>query len=247
VPGARGFQQDFAVGPRGVCFEDEGKLRCAGGIPTPRGDDIAWAEVSQGQDASACSVRKGSVVCWGEAYARANAADTPVAIELEPMARPTEVAVVGSDHPEEWDQACRIRKGCTISVRPVPPCGPDVHPRDVSEVLATASSLEGQTLQVRGLLGVGPLMNTMKGCPGPGGRRCCNSSGGPVVLGGASKTISLNDFFCAGDESIACCNAPAYGQSIVAAGRLEHGDDMGARASGWKLAGATLCSEAGAP
>jgi hypothetical protein len=63
------------------------------------------------------------------------------------------------------------------------------------------------------------------------------------VLGGAPKTIALDGFFCSGDESEACCNAPAYGQSIVAMGQLVRAETYDPRASGWKLAHAKLCSE----
>jgi len=60
-------------------------------------------------------------------------------------------------------------------------------------------------------------------------------------MGGAA-TLELAGFFCAGDESQVCCNAPAYGQTVVATGRLERADNaIDRRVSGWVLADASLC------
>jgi len=118
-----------------------------------------------------------------------------------------------------------------------------VHPRDVSEFPPSASKRTGQTVQVRGLLGVGSLFGTLKACSGRGARMCCNQSSGPVVLGGAPKTLALDGLFCSGDESEVCCNAPAYGQSIVATGQLVGAESPDPRTSGWTLAHATLCTE----
>jgi hypothetical protein len=240
------FQRAFEVGPRGLCVDEESKFECVGAIPSPNLDGIQDVSISAGQDASACLLRDGSVFCWGEGYSLPNALDVPVAIELVPPPNVMEVAVVGATDPEGWDAKCLVRTKCTISAQPLGACGPDVHARDWSEVLSSASNSTGQRISVRGPLGVGPQGTTLVGCGGASGRGCCNRVRGSVVLGGASETLTLGGFFCDGDDSQSCCNAPAFGQSVVATGELTPTPSQGKHMP-WVLAHAELCSESGVP
>ena len=239
-----GFQPGFQVGPRGLCVAENSKVQCVGAIPSPRLDGIHNVRISAGQDASACTQRAGSVFCWGEGYSRPNALNVPVAIELGSPPNAAEVAVIGATDPAGWDAMCIVRTKCTMSAPPLGACGPDVRPRDWSEVLASASKSTGQRISVRGLLGVGPQSTTLMGCFDSGGRGCCNQTRGQVVLGGASEVLALEGFFCAGDDSQSCCNVPAYGQSVVATGALVRADSS-AGPTRWHLARAVLCSESG--
>jgi hypothetical protein len=60
--------------------------------------------------------------------------------------------------------------------------------------------------------------------------------------GSPPQNLALDGLFCSGDESQVCCNAPAYGQSVVATGELVKDTHPG---SEWRLAHAVLCSEQG--
>jgi hypothetical protein len=113
-----------------------------------------------------------------------------------------------------------VKRGCSVVPVAVTPCAAEVHARDWAELLAEAPTLVGKTVHVRGPLGVGPTFSTLKGCLGGTGRACCNSTDGAVVIGGASKTLALEGFYCSGDDSEVCCNAPAYGHSVIASGKL---------------------------
>jgi hypothetical protein len=104
--------------------------------------------------------------------------------------------------------------------------------------------LSGQVLSVRGPLGVGELLVFVEASSSSEARPCSpDLLHVRVALLGPSR-LNLDGLECGGDESLACCNAPAFGQEVVATGRLEH--DFFARTpddSGWKLTGVSLCSE----
>jgi len=71
-------------------------------------------------------------------------------------------------------------------------------------------------------------------------RGCCNQARSAVVLGGATETLALEGFQCSGDDSQVCCNAPAYGQMVVATGRLAR--NASNPAIRWTLQDARLCT-----
>jgi len=50
---------------------------------------------------------------------------------------------------------------------------------------------------------------------------------------------------CGGDESRACCTVPAFGQTVVATGRIIEENDQAVTGRGgrWALAEPTLCTE----
>lgn len=99
----------------------------------------------------------------------------------------------------------------------------------------------GQFVRVRGQLGVGGLRISMAGCEPKGERAtCCNGASGPVVLRDDGASLELRGFKCVGDDSQLCCDAPAYGQTVVASGRLFPEDPSGAK---WALERVTLCVE----
>lgn len=91
-----------------------------------------------------------------------------------------------------------------------------------------------------GPLGVGRSFQTLVGCTP---HTCCNSTSAPIIIAGAATPLSLAGLGCRGDESAACCNAPAYGQTVIADGTLapEDADVTGANEA-WQLRDAKLCA-----
>jgi hypothetical protein len=242
VPGIRGFQQSMSVGPRGVCFAENTPLQCLGAVRTPRAKDVRFVVVSPGEDASACGLHDNGVVCWGEGYSKPGMLDVPVAIEFEPLPPIQEMAVVGGDDPPRYAPSCLARRGCNHGPAPLATCAPGTSARTWAELYPDANAVLGQRVSVRGPLGVGSLFRSLVGCQSQPLRECCNSAHGPVVIGGA-PWLELGGFFCSGDESQACCNAPAYGQTVIATGRLESEENANPRrASGFRLMETELCA-----
>jgi hypothetical protein len=146
VPGVTGAKTSFTVGPRGLCYPESDGWRCTGAIPSPHEASGEWVVPSPGQDASACTLRDGRVVCWGEAYSPPGALDRPVTITFDPRSPVRALAVI--DGPTaRWDKTCRVHSGCDVAPAPLPSCSADVHPRDWSAIsMEEARSLNGQVV-----------------------------------------------------------------------------------------------------
>jgi hypothetical protein len=241
VKGVEGFNPNFSVYPRGLCFADKGARRCIGGFaPEPRGGGVSYTQYSPGSDASACGIRAGAVVCWGERYSPPNAQAETVTIALAPAAPLGETAMVAQGDANSWSDRCLIRRGCATTLKAAPPCAPGTAARSADAILADAKKLAGKVVQVRGPLGVGGQMTSLVGC---GPRQCCNETAGPVVLGGGARLLPLAGLGCAGDDSASCCNAPAFGQTVVASGRLEADPEGGGPVmADYRLADVTFCT-----
>jgi hypothetical protein len=191
--------------------------------------------VSPGADASACTAGGGQVVCWGEGYSPPDELGRPVPITFESPRGLAEFAVTGDEDPAAWEGSCLIHQGCHTSASQLPHC--TARALDWAQVWARPEAFVGKMVDLRGPLGVGSFTTTLKECGRGRPRACCNGTGGTVVLGGAPQLLNLEGLHCGGDESRQCCDAPAYGQTVVARGRLER---VG---SGWKLDKPRLCVE----
>jgi hypothetical protein len=149
-----------------------------------------------------------------------------------------------------WAEGCQARRPCSIGAPRPKPCTPG-ETRSVSEVLGHAASLAGHRVSVRGLLGVEGGGMTLVDCSNGPPKQCCNGASGAVVLAeeGQGDRLRLRGLGCWGDESAQCCNAPAYGQPVVAMGRFEATTAWPVEAvtawpggSGWGLGDVVLCA-----
>jgi hypothetical protein len=253
IAGVREFSTHLHVVPRAICLSKSGRWQCLGGIPAPPDGSFDGVSLSAGSDASACAIRDGRLVCWGEAYSPPDALDTPVPVSFDPQAPERDMAVLDATETKPWADACRIRRGCSVVPEPLPTCAPRIKARDWPQLLATVpKALLGKVVRVRGRLGVGPVFRgpwwipladqvSPAPAPAPGANSCGDRAEAPVVLQGR-KALVLEALSCSGDDSRLCCDAPAYGQSVVATGVLQLSPTQGAD-SAWTLAAVKLCAD----
>ena len=146
-----------------------------------------------------------------------------------------------------WASNCQARRACPTA-RALGPCAPGLpRPVDVETLADAAPVAEGETLAVRGPLGLAIRMSTARGCRQDSGDvRCCQHVGLSAFVGSPPRAVKLAGLGCDGDESRLCCDVPAFGERVVAVGRLVPEHDPAAVASGvrWALAEPLLCVEA---
>jgi len=234
VPGVNMSIHEYDVGPRGLCFEHDGRVSCVGAIASPRSGTLHDVHVSPGQDASACAFGTvDAVVCWGEGYSAAGAPSEPVPIAFESIPNP-DAAIV--DRPGGWSEDCRIHRDCKIRPRVLPTCVVGDIAAVWSDLINDVDKSVGRTVRVSGPLVLGPGgFSTLVEC---GTGACCNLLDMDIGIGGAPIALKLEGLTCRGDESRLCCNAPAYGQMVIASGRLEANGTRGH----FKLLDAEVCA-----
>jgi len=149
--------------------------------------------------------------------------------------------MIGDGKATGWGSGCLVHRACDVRAPDPPRCPAGLPVRDWTEALAAASQPE-QRVNVRGRLGHGPLAGALGLCSEQGGRGCCNRVSAPVWLDQGTPLL-LEGFACDGDDSLVCCNAPAYGQALVASGRLSRARPGEALPSAWVLRDVTLCAE----
>jgi hypothetical protein len=250
VPGFKHASYDTSVGPRGICATVQGHVRCAGAIRTPSGN-VGSPRVSPGDDASACGIADDDVVCWGERYSPGDDPTQPVVIALDTSAAAGLPVIDTPPRPDApWGDACDVHFGCERAVAPLPACAASKTGRPWSALVADVQTLKSTIISVKGRLFVGRrasrgttvteqgAMETPPDSCEPG--QCCNSERRPVVVAddgaGAREGLLLDELDCRGDDSRLCCNAPAFGQAVVATGKLVWGY------SAWKLNAPALCA-----
>jgi hypothetical protein len=250
VPGFKHAGYEASVGPRGICAIVQGHVRCAGAIPTPA-INVSRPQVSPGDDASACGLSGDTVVCWGERYSPPDDPSKPVEIALDTSA-PAGLPVMDFAAPAAapWNDSCDVRFGCERDVAALPGCAAHKTGRPWSELIADAKKLQGTMVEVRGRLFVGrrsrrgitvtaagPVETPPDTCS-PG--QCCNHEIRPIVIAddpaGVDEGVRAGELDCRGDDSRLCCNGPAYGQPVIATGKLT--PSYGS----WTIAPAELCA-----
>jgi hypothetical protein len=249
------------AGPRGLCAvlgpgtpgRDTGRVRCAGAIPTPSPPlDATEVGVGQGEQASACAIANHRITCWGGGYSPPDAPARPVVVTMRP--RSSQETAVIEDHyrsdPEfggveddelgqpvgvPWGRGCLRHFRCDRQAPLQPVCLPDSAAATWSAIEPHAGALVGSRIHVRGRLIVKVLLGP-QGVWGPPG--LCNS--GWIYRGeiGLDEGPALG-LACEGDESRVCCDAHAYGQTVIASGVLFRDTEHG---KGWGLRATQLCT-----
>jgi hypothetical protein len=246
LPGVNGFDPHLRVSPRRICSGG----RCFDGVPKPRDPKLTRYFVSPGSDASACAARGDGVICWGEKYSPPGAPDQPVPVVFEPLPSLGDQAIIpGPDAAAAAGKArCQVQQPCRDPVKKLPACEGDNDPgRPVAEILAKTKTLSGGVVRVRGALGVGALVPAVYSSGMDWERpkcdpdvACCRSLWTPVLVGGADGALSIEGMWCGGDESRVCCNAPAYGQTVIASGVLSR-EPQERKTVGWRLSNVSVC------
>lgn len=249
---------NYDVGPRGVCMvSHEGEIWCRGGVAAPRKLRARRVVVSRGDDASACAfTRDDRLVCWGDSYSPPGAPREPVSIAFQALpvaaANPNFVSIDASRHVDPpWGKTCMLGRGCPAPTRAIPACPSNVSAPPLSALIAADPKPIGQLVTITGPLNLGATSLRKPSCREVDlktgeeldVRSCCaNSNFTPVIVGepgselGAS--VVLEGLACDGDESRACCNVAARGQTVVATGVLAAQESL---VSPWKLTNAQVC------
>jgi hypothetical protein len=255
VPGLTSPTGWVTAGPRGICADaGGGRAHCAGAIPSPDGavHDVA---VGAGDQPAACGIAGADAVCWGAGYSPPDRPGAPAHVDADRT--PVAGAAVLDSPPRdaaEWASSCRIHFGCEHATPALPDCAPGASAQPWSDLVAQAPALVGTTVRVRGPLVVGldPGQRGRGYRDLPGGNvsmsvrcgpsECCNHRPLPIVIGGAEAKLALAALECTGDDSRACCNAPALGQTVIAVGALQR-----SRAGDWRLDAPQVCAVAAGP
>jgi hypothetical protein len=214
----------ISVGPRGLCVTSKEQTRCLGAIPSPSAV-VTRVKVSPGVRASACGIAGNKVLCWGEDYSPASEPTRPVAIAFAATQPRSAVVELPPPAGQPWPKDKLIHTGCATPPQEIPACAPGATGQSWSALLPRATSLREQTVFVADRLLVGPSHGKALRW---------------IVLGEGDQALRLKAPYtnpgCAGDESLLCCSLPAFGQRVVAKGKL-----VGSADGGWGLWSAELC------
>ncbi len=140
---------------------------------------------------------------------------------------------------------CLVHRPCA-PIAPLPACEKSIQPIEPSALQAyRPAATPHERFSVRGALGLALGGITFAACADRPLHQCCNGRGLEAFVGDIPNGVRLDGVRCGGDESRACCNIPAFGQTVVATGRLveEHETSVTERGGYWALTEVTLCTE----
>jgi hypothetical protein len=165
------------------------------------------------------------------------------------FARPLkQAAVLDLQDPRSSGPRCRVLRNDCKPFVPIKACTAGLEPIDASELASFVPPASGERISVRGVLGLDSPSSTFAAChqTAPGITDCCNMASAEVFVGALPNGVRLDRLACYGDDSRLCCPVPAFGQVVVATGRIMKETDPFLLASGDRLwlADATLCTEA---
>jgi hypothetical protein len=133
----------------------------------------------------------------------------------------------------KWPKNHQIYRDCKEPVTPLPTCAPGVGGEPWAALVSKAAALKDQTIVVRDRLIVGPFVSNPGSAPnGPQSRALALGEGKerlPFLFGQPKLG-------CTGDDSRLCCRTQAFGQLVVATGKLG-----GSKVQGWDLRSAEIC------
>ena len=153
----------------------------------------------------------------------------------------------------EWAKDYQIHYGCFDRPTPLPTCVPGAKGEPWASLAVKAAQLAGQSIAVRDRLVVGPITSdvsyrehTYRGNV----ETSILSQTRALALGEGKQRLPVFErlpgfrergrFSCSGDESRLCCKTQAFGQLVVATGKLS-----GSKAVGWDLRSAEICEVPG--
>ena len=161
-------------------------------------------------------------------------------------------AHVDSLREKPWAKTCKIHEPCAPA-RPLARCSPDLAPIDAGAIGAAAPVSVGEALAVRGALALTFGITHGRACryQRDDVQVCCEVvRASALVVSGVAlpseprrRGIELERLGCTGDESRVCCDVPAHGQNVVAAGRLAKSGLPSPFGIRWSLTEVTLCEE----
>jgi hypothetical protein len=248
IPGFEGKGRrpvvSFSSGPRGLCAlpeDKDGTVRCLGAIPTPRLTGVQRVQVQPGDQPAACAVagkqHQAEIFCWGAGYSPPDDPAAPVRIAFEQITLPGKpVLDAPAPSPAGWPAVCDVHFACEFQPKPLAACAPNAKAVAWSELATRVTRMANKTVSVRGPLVVGPV-NPEAAQRDLGEQVLCGRRGRWIAIGGAEVDLLVENMACYGDDSRLCCSAPAYGQPVIATGRL------GERDGRWTLHEGRVCAE----
>ena len=141
-----------------------------------------------------------------------------------------------------WASECRIHSDCPALPAALPDCPSGDVAAPWSQLEPNAQTSAGRAVRVQGPLILGWRRRgiasnrggKIRGRCAPG--ECCRRDPRPLVIGGGEHELRLQSFECAGDDSRLCCNAAAFGQTVIASGTLTRSNDRS-----WNLSAPNIC------